>query len=135
VVLTLVSFVIDHKVGDRLLVFLLKSQGKAPSEGIVRIAKATALVGTFYANVFVLLTNCLLAFDVFPIIYGPWVLIIGFVLLMSLILETGWQLPRFELPRGKVLIYTEPWLRWLQVAFNVFTIAFFFVGYRLSSLS
>lgn len=143
--LALLSFVIDHKVGDRLLLFLSRSQDETISGVIVRTAKSTALLVTFYANVTILMTNCVLAFFVFPIIYGPWVLIIGYVVLMSLILETGWlsqyeaihiadKLPRFVLPGGKV-IFTEPWLRWLQVAFNVFTVVYFYVGYRLSSVS
>jgi hypothetical protein len=143
VALTLLSFLIDLNVGDRLLIFLLRSQDKAQAHGIVRVAKAIALLVTFYANVILLLTNCLLAFAIFPIIYGPWVFIIFYVMGDLLILQTVWlsqyeaihitdKLPIFELPRGKV-IYTEPWLRWLQVAFNLFTLAYFFVGCWLSS--
>jgi hypothetical protein len=88
--LALLSFVIDHRVGDRLLVFLLRSQDETRSSVIVRTANSTALLVTFYANVTILMTNCFLAFFIFPICYGPWVRIIGYVMLMSLILETGW---------------------------------------------
>lgn len=112
------------------------------ADRIVRLAKAITLQATYYSNVIVLLTNCLLAFAVFPSYYGIWVFLIFYVVGMLMQTRLGflWQyeaiditddLPALNLPQLGV-VSVELSLRLEQVAFNVFTVVYFGVGYWLA---
>lgn len=141
--LTIGSFTLDHLVADRLRKYFLKRQvADALSDRIVLIAKSIALLVTYYTNIIILFTNLLLAFVVFPISYGYWVVIIDLVVILAIVTEIGWlwqyeaidvtdDLPALRLPLLGI-VSVELWLRSVQIAFNVFTFIYFFVGYRLS---
>lgn len=110
---------------------------------IIRLAKAFALLATYYANVIVLLANCLLAFAVFPSSSSVWVFLIDYAVLMLIELDVGWlwqyeaiditdELPAIDWPQLAIFVSVESWLRWVQVGFNVFTVVYFGFGYLLN---
>lgn len=144
VALTIASFLIDHLVADRLREYLgIRQLAASLADRIVLIAKSIALLVTYLTNVIVLLTNLLLAFLVFPLSYGHWVVIVDLIVLLWIETDLGWlyqydaiditdELPALELPRLGVIVSVELWLRSAQVGFNMFTVLYFYVGYRLS---
>jgi hypothetical protein len=91
---------------------------------------------TYFANVIVLLSNMLLAFAVFPSDYTVWLIGIGFVVLMLIVLEVAWLLQYDAVDVADHFRLRVPihwWLRGEQIVFNLFTIGYFYAGYRLAS--
>ena len=139
VALTVTSFALDNIIAGRLRSYLLeRRQGVDPGLAgwIVRLAKAIAVLVTYYGNVIVLLTNSLLAFAVFPPRYTVLLICVGFGVLMLIILEVAWlsQYDAIDVTdhlRWRV-VPIELWLRYEQIAFNLFTFVYFYIGYRLT---
>jgi hypothetical protein len=137
VALTVASFAIDHIIAGKLSEYLVEKR-KIESDlsgWIVRLAKSIAVLVTYYANVIVLLANCFLAFAVFPYAWFVWLICIGFAVLMVIVLEVAWlsqydAIDVTELKRAGMDI--DLWLRLEQIAFNLFTIGYFYVGYRIA---
>lgn len=108
----------------------------------MRLAKAFTLLATFYANVFIFVTNLLLAFAIFPREYSLWVFLIFYTVSMLIQIELGWiydyeiiditdELQIFE-SRWLKCITVEWLLRWSQVTFNGFTLIYFITGVLLN---
>jgi hypothetical protein len=138
VALTIASFAVDHIVAGKLREYLMdrRKVDSGLSAWIVRLAKSIAVLVTYYANVIVLLANCFLAFAVFPSTYIVWLICIGFAVLMVMVLEIAW-LSQYDaiditddLKRAGLDIGLS--LRLEQIVFNVFTIIYFYVGYRMA---
>jgi hypothetical protein len=137
VALTVASFSIDRIIAGKLREYLVERRLVEPklSEWIVRLAKSIAVLVTYYANVIVLLANCFLAFAVFPCAYIIWLICIGFAVLMVIVLKIAWlsQYDAIDITDLKRLgVDIDLWLRLEQIAFNLFTIGYFYVGYRIA---
>ena len=137
VALTVASFAIDRIIAGKLREYLVERRQVelGLSEWIVRLAKSIAVLVTYYANVIVLLANCFLAFAVFPSPYIIWLICIGFTVLMVIVLEIAWlsQYDAIDITDLKrVGVDIDLWLRLEQIVFNLFTISYFYVGYRIA---
>jgi hypothetical protein len=144
VVLTVGAFLIDSVISVKLSDYLLARQlDNDLVERIVRLAKSFGLLATYYANVFVFLANLVLSFFIFPEDYRMWVFLLDYVILILIEMDLGWlwqydaiditdELPALDLPRLGVIFTIESWLRWVQVAFSLFTVIYFAVGYWLA---
>lgn len=136
VMVTISSYVLDAWSRSRLRRYLLEKRRVNPdqTEWICRLAEAIAILSTYYANVVVLVTNCVLAFVVFPAHDAVLVACVLEFTVMLLALKLIWlsqfsaidiaQRPMFD---GGAVIGV--WLRREEVAFNVSTIMYFLVGY------
>lgn len=137
VALTVASFSIDHVIAGKLRDYLVNRRhvDAGLSDWIVRLAKSIAVLVTYYANVLVLLANCFLAFAVFPCSYIVWVICVGFAVLMVVALELAWlsQYDAIDITDLKRFgMDIDLWLRFEQIAFNLFTIVYFYIGYRMA---
>jgi len=141
VVLTVTSFALDGIIAGKLQSYLLeRRQGVDHNlvEWTRRLAKAIALLVTYYGNVIVLLSNLFLAFAVFPSDYTVLLICVGFVVLMLTILQVGWlqQYEAIEVETNVLqrvpVVRINLFLRCSQIVFNLFTIGYFGVGYCLS---
>jgi hypothetical protein len=126
VVLTVASFTIDHIIAGKLRDYLeiRRQVEQGLANWIVRLAKAIAVLVTFYANVIVLLANCFLAFAVFPCALSIWVICVGLAVLMGIALDVGLlsQYDAIDVTDLKRLgLNMDLELRLEQIAFNVFT--------------
>jgi hypothetical protein len=137
VALTVTSFALDNIIAAKLRSYLLERRSADPGLAgwIVRLAKAIAVLVTYYGNVIVLLANSLLAFAVFPPRYTVLLICVGFGVLMLIIIEVAWlsQYDAIDVTdhlRLKVPIAL--WLRCEQIMFNLFTFVYFYIGYRLT---
>lgn len=138
---TCLSFLDEHLIISKVERYLQGKISAQQRETTVLLVRGAMALVTFLANSLIFIANLLLAFLIYPIHSGAWIIVVGVVdllLIAGVVYQVLWLFGTHDVieiaelvPWRRTTWTIDKWLRIEQILFTVFTISFFTVGFYL----